>query len=521
MDAPMYMSPVGSELVPSHRRNYLSADSPASDPRNADASLTLSYGVSYNFIGNSFVLSKSRSWTKVHDPASQGFITRVPESTGAELQDAVASAANAQPHWRATPVNNRRKLLLNLIAIFKQNSSRIRRILCVEVGKTLSDADAEFERGIDALETACSVSNEMSGVHHVNQSAEIHTINEPLGVCLTISPFNFPFMIPLWSLPYAILAGNTVILKPSERTPSVSQVMAECFLQAGFPPGVLNIVHGRAGVVTSLLAQPAVRAVSFVGGNVAGEQVYEHARATRKRVQVECNGKNHGVVLEDASRTKALYAIAGSAFGAAGQRCMAVSVVVFVGATREWVGELVQIARTLVVGCGLDPLVDVGPVITAASKSRVEDFISSAEQEGAKVLLDGRGYQVPDYPSGNFIGPTILTNVQPYMSCYQEEIFGPVLCCIEVATLEEAVDLVNNNRFGNGCTLFTNSPIHARNFQHMVNIGQIGINVPVIAPSGPVLRTANKDSFMGDLNVNGRSAAQFFTMTKTVTTLWT
>lgn len=251
------------------------------------------------------------------------------------------------------------------------------------------------------------------------------------------------------------MAGNTVILKPSEQTPSVSQVIAECFLQAGCAPGILNILHGGAGVVTSLLSKPAIRAVSFVGSNVAGEKVYEHARATRKRVQIECNGKNHGVVLEDAARKKALYAIAGSAFGAAGQRCMAVSVVVFVGSTREWIEDLVEVTKTLVVGCGSNSSVDIGPVITVASKRRIEEVITNAESEGATVLLDGRNYTVDDYPEGNFVGPTILTGVQPYMSCYQDEIFGPVLCCVEVETFEEAVDLINDNR-----CMYTTSDLH-------------------------------------------------------------
>lgn len=491
----------------------------ASETGQAESSQKLAYGVTYNFVGNSFVLSKSRTWIKIHDPASQNFITRVPESTTAELQEVVQAAAAAQPVWAQLTPARRRKCMMNLLPIFRQYSSKIRHFLCLEVGKTLADAEAEFERGMDAIETACSLSSELCGQHHTNQWAEIHTIHEPLGVCLTISPFNFPFMIPLWSIPYALLLGNTVVLKPSEQTPSVSQVMAECFVQAGFPPGVLGVLHGGASVVGGLLSQPAIRAVSFVGSDVAGEQIYEHARATRKRIQVECNGKNHGVVLEDATRMRTLYAIAGSAFGAAGQRCMAVSVVVLVGQTRAWIDELVAIAKTLVVGIGLDPLVEVGPLISAAAKHRVEAMITAAEREGARVALDGRNLTVAEYPQGNFVGPTILTGVQPYMTCYQEEIFGPVLCCVEVDTLEQAMELVNNSRYGNGCTLFTNSPATAQLFQRSVNVGQIGINVPIVAPSGPVLRTANKGSFLGDLNVNG--PWQFFTMTKTVTSLWT
>lgn len=225
-------------------------------------------------------------------------------------------------------------------------------------------------------------------------------------------------------------------------------LLAEFFVQAGFPPGILNVVHGGPSVVNLLLSQPSVKAINFVGSDMAGERVYDHAKATRKRIQVECGGKNHGVVLEDAGKTKTLYAIAGSAFGAAGQRCMALSVVVFVGSTREWIRELVDIAQSLVVGCGLEQGVEVGPLITPAAKERVEDVINTAEAEGAKVLLDGRNYSVMGYPNGNFVGPTILSNVKTYMQCYQEEIFGPVLVCIEVDTLDAAIELINENRCG-------------------------------------------------------------------------
>lgn len=222
--------------------------------------------------------------------------------------------------------------------------------------------------------------------------------------------------------------------------------MAECFLKAGFPPGIFNVIHGGAGVVNALLSQQAVRTVNFVGSEISGERVYEHALATRKRIQAECNAKNHGVVLDDASKKRTLYAIAGSAFGAAGQRCMALSVVVFVGSTKDWLDDLIALADSLVVGCGLDPLVEVGPLITSAAKNRVEDMIAGAQKEGATIALDGRKREVAEYPDGNFVGPTVLTNVKPHMACYQEEIFGPVLCCVETETLEEAIDLVNKNR---------------------------------------------------------------------------
>ncbi|KAL1887394.1 hypothetical protein Cpir12675_006559 [Ceratocystis pirilliformis] len=481
---------------------------------------TLAKGVTYNFVYNEFLISKSRCWNKVYDPASQAFITRVPESTLEEVQMVVNTAISAQVSWATLTPSRRRSRMLTLISILRQNSSKIRHALCIEVGKTLADVDAEFERGLDAIETACSVANELSGQHFPHHHAEIHTLNEPLGVCLAVTPFNFPFMIPLWSIPYALLAGNVMILKPSEKTPTVSQLLAECFLAAGFPPGVLSVIHGGPFVVDNLLSQPAVRAVSFVGSDIAGERIYEHAKATRKRIQAECSGKNHGVVLDDANKMKTLYAIAGSAFGAAGQRCMALSVAVLVGSTADWINDLVGISQRLVLGCGLDPTVEVGPLINQAAKQRVEEIITNAEAEGATVLLDGRNYHVPDYPNGNFLGPTILTNVKPYMSCYQEEIFGPVLACITMDTLEEAIQLINENRYGNGCTLFTSSPVTAQIFQRQVNVGQIGINVPILAPSGPVLRSGNKDSFLGDMNVHGRSYWQFYTQTKTVTSLW-
>ncbi|KAF7559198.1 hypothetical protein G7046_g4967 [Stylonectria norvegica] len=508
------------------------SQSPSAD---SSAMSSRAENVTYNFIGNEFILSESRSWMKLSDPTSQKFITRVPESTSVEVNRAVSTAVAAQPAWAATSLSKRRSLVLDLMSVIRQHGARIYAItlylvsvltslqkhsLCVEVGKTSADADAEFERGLDSIQTACGVSYETAGGHYSSPMGETYTIHEPLGVCLSITPFNFPFMIPLWSIPAAILAGNTFVLKPSERAPTVISILAECFRQSAIPPGVLNIIHGSGTAVDLLLAQPAIRTVSFVGSDIVGERVCEHARATRKRVQAECSGKNHGVVMIDANKQKTLYAIVGSAFGAAGQRCMALSVVILVGDTKQWLGELIELAASLVVGAPLDSNVDVGPVISASAKTRIKHVIDNAEAEGATVLLDGRNCEVPKYPDGNFVGPTIISNVKPYMSCYQEEIFGPVLICMEVGTLEEAIKLINSNRYGNGCTLFTGSPITAQLFQRTVNVGQIGINIPILAPYGAVLRSTNKDSFLGDNNAHGRGTWQFFTETKTINTLW-
>ncbi|EAW15318.1 methylmalonate-semialdehyde dehydrogenase [Aspergillus clavatus NRRL 1] len=312
---------------------------------------------------------------------------------------------------------------------------------------------------------------------------------------MAVTPFTFPFMIPLWSIPFALITGNTFVLKPSEKAPTASTLLATAFFRAGFPAGVLNIVHGGPSAVAKLLSQPCIQTVSFVGSETAAERIYDHARATRKRIQAECVGKNHGVVLDDADMMATLYAIAGSAFGAAGQRCMAMSVAVFVGSTREWIPKLVELAGSMVVGCPSDRSVKMGPLISVAAKDNVCGMIQRAVEERASLLLDGRDVEVPDYPAGNFVGPTILADVKTYMECYQTEILGPVLICMEVDTLEEAIDLINQNRckpmplnwrfmltilVGNGCSLFTSSGQRATTFQRGVNVGQVGINVPLL-----------------------------------------
>ncbi|KAF5574414.1 methylmalonate-semialdehyde dehydrogenase (acylating) [Fusarium pseudocircinatum] len=370
--------------------------------------------------------------------------------------------------------------MLDLMNMIQLNRSKIVTCLITEVGKTMQDAESEFERGLDSLMSAIGVSNHNGGNYWPGHTTHTNTIHDPLGVCVSVTPFNFPFLIPLWTIPIAILTGNSIILKPSEKTPSTSTILAGCFLEAGFPPGLFSVLHGGPSVVGGLLSQPSVMAIHYVGSDIGGERVYEHARANRKRVQVECGGKNHAVIMPDASKMSTLYALAGSAFGAAGQRCMASSIAIFVGSSMDWLGELVSIAKLLIVGNGADPSVGLGPLITTAAKERVIGAINEAEQDGAHVLLDGRNCHVEDFPNGNFVGPTILTNVEPYMQAYQEEIFGPVLLCLQVATMSEAVNLINENRYGNGCALFTSCPATANTFQRQVNIGQIGINVPVM-----------------------------------------
>lgn len=286
----------------------------------------------------------------------------------------------------------------------------------------------------------------MAGMFLAHDPTLLQTFHDPVGVCCSITPFTFPFMIPLWSIPYALITGNTVILKPSEKAPTVSGLLAAAFLRAGFPPGVFNILHGGPSVVNMLISQAAVQAISFVGSETAGRAIHDLAHTHGKRVQAECSGKNHGVVLPDAPVKQTLFAIAGSAFGAAGQRCMSMSVAVFVGEARGWIPQLVDIARLMIVGYGEDVNVKVGPLIDALTRDKVFRSIEHAAEQGATILLDGRDIEVPGYPHGNFMGPTILTDVDIWMDCYRTEILGPVLICLTTDTLEEAVDLINQNK---------------------------------------------------------------------------
>lgn len=314
-----------------------------------------------------------------------------------------------------------------------------------DVGKTVEDAISEISRSINMIEAALSCTSVLLGYHFDNEATETHTIDEPLGVCMAVTPFNFPLMVPMWIIPFAITTGNTLILKPSEQAPSVISILGELVLQSEFPPGVFSIVHGGPAAVDKLLAEPAIKAVSFVGSDHAGQHIHSTAIAARKRVQANCGVKNHGVIMPDANKRQTLFALAASAFGAAGQRCMGVSVGVFVGESIEWLPELVEISSQFRVGASSQPGIALGPLISRDAKKKVEEMIQSAAGDGATILLDGRGVHVPDFPDGNFVGPTIISDVQTYMECYQKEILGPVLVCLAADSLDEAIELVNDN----------------------------------------------------------------------------
>lgn len=330
-------------------------------------------------------------------------------------------------------------------------------------------------------------------------------------------------MIPLWSIPIATITGNTLVLKPSERDPGAAMILAELAQEAGFPEGVINIIHGTHRAVNFILDEPAIKAISFVGGNAAGEYIYSRGSANGKRVQANLGAKNHAVVLPDCNKKSTINAIAGAAFGAAGQRCMALSTVVLVGKdTQFWVDELVNAAKQLKTDGGFEDGADLGPVISPHSKARIEALIQSAEDEGAKIVLDGRGYAPEKYPNGNFIAPTIITGVNPSMKCYKEEIFGPVLIVLEAATLEDATKLINENEYGNGVAIFTNSGPKASWFQENIEAGQVGVNVPIPVPLPMFSFTGNKKSVAGGgmSTFYGKPGLNFYTQTKTVTSLW-
>ncbi|KAH8197169.1 hypothetical protein TruAng_008662 [Truncatella angustata] len=475
------------------------------------------------FIDNEFKTSSTDKWIDLHDPATNNLITRVPQSTDAELQAAVDSAQKAFPAWRNTSVLARQQIMFKFVNLVREHWDRLAASITLEQGKTFADAKGDVLRGLQVAEAACGAPEFLKGeVLEVAKDMETRSYREPLGVTAAICPFNFPAMIPLWSIPLATVTGNTLIIKPSERDPGAAIILAELAQKAGFPPGVVNIVHGAHKTVDFILDAPEIKAISFVGGNKAGEYIFTRGSANGKRVQANLGAKNHAAVLPDANKNHFLNSIAGAAFGAAGQRCMALSTLVMVGETKEWLPELAELAKGLKVNAGFEEGADLGPVISPQSKERIEGLIASAEKDGATILLDGRGFKPEKYPNGNWVGPTIITNVTPQMKCYTEEIFGPVLVCLNVETLDEAIELINKNEYGNGTAIFTKSGATAQKFQKNIEAGQVGINVPIPVPLPMFSFTGNKKSVAGGgaSTFYGRPGINFYTQYKTVTSMW-
>ena len=473
-------------------------------------------------IGGKFVESKTTEWRDVVNPATQEVLARVPFATPAEVDAAVASGKEAFKTWKKTPIGARARVFLKYQQLIRENMAELAAILTAEQGKTLPDAEGDVFRGLEVVEHAAAIGNLQLGeiANNVANGVDTYTLLQPLGVCAGITPFNFPAMIPLWMFPMAIVTGNTFVLKPSEQDPMVTMRLCELALQAGIPPGVLNVVHGGEAVVNAICDHADIKAISFVGSTRVGTHVYNRAIPTGKRVQCMMGAKNHAIVMPDANKEQTLNALAGAGFGAAGQRCMAVSVAVLVGDAQKWVPDLVAKAKTLKIGGGTDKGVDVGPVISCAAKDRVNSLIERGVADGATLALDGRQPDVPGYENGNFVGPTVFADVKPGMAIYEQEIFGPVLCLANAADIDEAIALINANPNGNGTAIFTQSGAAARKFQEEIDVGQVGINVPIPVPVPMFSFTGSRASKLGDLGPYGKQVVMFYTQTKTVTARW-
>ncbi|KAI8120558.1 putative methylmalonate-semialdehyde dehydrogenase [acylating], mitochondrial [Lucilia cuprina] len=474
------------------------------------------------FVDGKFVESKTNEWIDLHDPATNKVVTRVPKCTQDEMQTALESNKKAFKSWSNTSVLSRQQVMFKLQALIKANMGELAKNITLEQGKTLADAEGDVLRGLQVVEHCCSIPSLQMGetVANVARDMDTYSLVLPLGVTAGIAPFNFPAMIPLWMFPVAITCGNTMLLKPSERVPGSTMMLMELLNEAGCPPGVVNVIHGQHDAVNFICDAPEIKAVSFVGSDQAGKYIYERAGKNGKRVQSNMGAKNHGIVMADANKENTLNQLAGAAFGAAGQRCMALSTAVFVGEAQQWIPDLVERAKKLKVNAGHVPGTDVGPVISAQAKKRICDLVESGVKQGAKLILDGRDIKVAGFEDGYFVGPTILTDVTPDMDCYKEEIFGPVLVILKADTLDEAIQLTNANPYGNGTAIFTTNGATARKFVNEIDVGQVGVNVPIPVPLPMFSFTGTRGSFRGDHHFYGKQGVKFYTQTKTVTQLW-
>lgn len=475
-----------------------------------------------NLINGQFVQSAAKTWFEVINPATQEIIGRVPQSTQEEFDHAEKIAKEAFKTWKEVPVQQRQRLFLDYQRLIRLNTDEIAATITKEQGKTLNDAKGDVFRGLEVVETCANIGAAMMGetLGNLSRGLETYSYRQPLGVTAGICPFNFPAMIPLWMFPVAIGTGNTMILKPSEKVPGAAMILARLMKEAGLPDGVLQIIHGGADTVNRICDSPEIRAISFVGGNAAGEHIFDRGTRNGKRVQANLGAKNHAVVCPDADKESTLNAIVGAAFGAAGQRCMALSTVIFIGETAKWLPELIDRVKKLKVGPGFESTTDVGPLVTKEAKARVLSLIEAGVVDGAKLLLDGRNIVVPGFESGNFVGPSVLHGVDQKNRAYVEEIFGPVLVSLELPSLDSAIQFINQSRYGNGCAIFTQSGPTARKFQHEIDVGQVGINVPIPVPLPFFSFTGSRASIRGDIHFYGKQGVQFYTQIKTITANW-
>lgn len=476
-----------------------------------------------NYINGEWVRPKVKEYFEVINPATGEVIARTPLCGADAVDSAAKAAAAAFPDWRRTPVQDRVQYLFKLRDLLRANGDEIAKLITNEAGKTFEEAKAEMVRAFENVEIACGMPMMMKGelVEDIAPGIDELMIRQPVGVCATIAPFNFPGMILFWYLPYALAAGNTYIVKPSEKVPTTMQFIFKLIEQVGFPKGVVNLVNGAKESVDAILDHPTIRAITFVGSTATAKYLYGRAAANGKRVQAQGGAKNPVIVLPDADMDMATKIIADSAFGCAGQRCLAVSLAVTVAEARNTFTEMIcDAASTRVVGYGLDAGVQMGPVINQASKQRIEQLIGIGAKEGAGLPVDGRRAMVKGYEGGSFVKPTILSDVQPGSEIAKTEIFGPVLSLMHVNTVDEAIALVNSGQYGNQASLFTSSGSAARKFRYEAEAGNIGINIGVAAPMAFFPFSGWKESFFGDMHGQGMDAVEFFTQKKVVVERW-
>jgi malonate-semialdehyde dehydrogenase (acetylating)/methylmalonate-semialdehyde dehydrogenase len=476
-------------------------------------------------VGGKAVAGTSGRFGDVYNPATGKLSARVAFASESEIDAAVAAARAAFPAWSEMPPPRRAQVLYKFRELLLANADRLSAIITSEHGKTLDDARGELQRGIEVVEFACGIPSQLKGeiTENVGRAIDSYSMRQPLGVCVGITPFNFPAMVPMWMFPIAIACGNTFVLKPSEKDPSLALEVASLLTQAGLPDGVFNVVNGDRIAVEALLAHKDVAAISFVGSTPIAETVYRTGTAHGKRVQALGGAKNHLIAMPDANLDGVTDALMGAAYGSAGERCMAISVVVAVGPEAfgdALVDRLAQRVRTLSIGPGTKGGVEMGPLVTAEHLAKVRSYIDLGIEEGAQLIVDGRSYRQSEEPNGFFIGGCLFDRVTPSMRIYKEEVFGPVLCVVRVATLEEARALVDHHEFGNGVSIFTQDGRSAREFVHAVQAGMVGVNVPIPVPMAYHSFGGWKRSIFGDYAIHGPEGVRFYTRIKTTTSRW-
>ena len=477
-----------------------------------------------HYIGGNEAAGKSGRAQDVFNPATGEATTSVPLASQGEVEKAVAAASKALAGWSATPAAKRAQIMFNFRELVRANTDEIAKLISSQHGKTIDDARGEVARGLEVVEFACGIPHVLKGEfsQQVAGGVDSFSMRQPVGVVAGITPFNFPAMVPMWMFPMALACGNTFVLKPSERDPSAPLMLAGLMSQAGLPDGCLNVVHGDKEAVDAILAHPDVAAISFVGSTAIGRYIYTTGCANGKRVQALCGAKNHMIIMPDADMDQAVDAAMGAAFGSAGERCMAVSAVLAVGddTADRFVKQLAPKVRALKIGQFDEPGVEMGPVITAEAKARIEGYIDQGEKDGAKVVVDGRGLRLQGYEDGFFVGGTLLDEVTPKMSVYRDEIFGPVLSVLRPKSYEDARQLVMEHEYGNGTAIFTRDVDAARDFATNVNVGMVGVNVPIPVPVAYHSFGGWKASMFGDHSIHGMEGVRFYTKLKTVTQRW-